>query len=952
MYFDGSRAHSIDVLILAASEASGGKMSEFHNPSRRSLLRGAAAFGTLLAAPGLSMVAARASTAEAAVPVAPVPAGQATTIWYESAGSATSMMATALPVGNGRLGALFTSDPSSELYNVTDVTCWQGGANSAPGSNGFPYDTTDFGTMQMLAQATLSIPAHTVPAITGYQRRLDLSNGYASTSYSYNGVAYRRDVWASHPDDVIVIHLSSSAGGTYTGSLTLTGTRSETTTTDAASTTASFTGTLANGLTYAALVQASASGGTLGASGSAVTFNGCSDVLLVISGGTDYSPTAPGFMDPSLVPRTVAANQASRAIGLGTAALFSNHLADYQGLQQAMTVSLGTSSAAQRALPTDQRLAAAHSSGADPELHAAFIQFGRYLMISGSRTGLPINLQGPWADSNSEQWDFDYHTDINIQMNYWLPDRTGLPSCFGPFADYCVNQQPFWAQHTQAHFNDASNGAYRNSSGNIAGWTVAISTNPFGGLGWDWHPAGGAWLCNQLFDHYLYTQDQNYLARIYPLLLGACQFWQARLITTTDSNGNKVLVDDNDWSPEHGPSNQIGVTYAQELVWQLFANYQQAASTLGRDAGFASTVAGLQSRLYLPQVSSVTGWLEEWMTPDNLDTSDIQHRHLSPLIGLFPGDRITADQSPAALLTGVTNLLDARGMTSYGWGVAWRAACWARLKNAANAYTCFTNGLTPSVNGSTGTAGNLLDIYGGDTFQIDANLGLPSAAIEMLVYSRPGLLQLLPALPSAWSASGAVTGVGVRGGFTVDFAWSGGQVTSCTLHNIGPAPATTTVASGAWSKQVTLASGASATYDTLVLVNRNSGKAIDDPGSSPASGTKLIQYGRDGGSNQSWRTQAVGPGAFTLINSSSNLAMDVYGGGTADGAPICQYTPTGATNQQWTLADSGGGYVNLINVRSGKAVGVVGSSTANQANLEQETINSSAANQQWQLLLS
>ncbi|MBS2548583.1 glycoside hydrolase N-terminal domain-containing protein [Catenulispora sp. NL8] len=934
-------------------------MPEFHNPSRRSLLRGAAAVGTVLAAPGLSTGAARASARGASAATRPIPTGQATTIWYTAPGSASSMMATALPVGNGRLGALFTGDPGSELYNVTDATCWAGGPNADPGSNGFPYDTSGFGTQQMLAQATLNIPAHSMSAVGGYVRQLDLSNGYASTTYTFDGVTYRRDVWASHPDDVVVIHLSQSGGGSYTGSLTLTGTRSESTSSNSSAGTVSFTGALANGLLYAAQVQASASSGSVGASGSgsAVTFTGCSDVLLVISGGTNYSPTTSGFMDPGIVPATVAADQASRATGLGTAALFSHHLADYQALSQAMTINLGTSTAAQRALPTDQRLAAAHSSGADPELHAAFVQFGRYLMISGSRTGLPINLQGPWQDTNSPAWMSDYHTDINIQMNYWLPDRTGLPSCFAPFADYCISQQPSWAQHTQAHFNDASNGAYRNSSGQIAGWTVAISTNPFGGLGWDWSPPGGAWLCNELFDHYLYTQDTSYLASIYPLLMSACQFWQARLITTTDADGNTVLVDDNDWSPEHGPSNQIGITFAQELIWQLFANYRQAASVLGRDSGFAATVAGLQSKLYLPQVSTVTGWLEEWMTPDNLDTGDIQHRHLSPLIGLFPGDRITADQSPAALLTGVTNLLTARGMTSFGWGVAWRAACWARLRNAANAYQCFVNGLTPSTSGSTGTAGNLLDIYSGDTFQIDANLGLPSAAIEMLVYSRPGLLQLLPALPSAWSASGAVTGIGVRGGFTVDFVWSGGQVTSGTLHNIGPAPATITVAYGASSQQITLAAGASAALapssgpsGTYVLVNRNSGKAIDDPGASGTAGTKLIQYARDGGSNQSWRLQPVGAGIYNLVNVSSGLLMDVYGGGTADGAPICQYTSTGATNQQWRITDAGGGYVTLVSVRSGKAVGVAGSSTADLAGLEQETISSGAANQQWELI--
>ncbi|WP_329561056.1 glycosyl hydrolase family 95 catalytic domain-containing protein [Kitasatospora sp. NBC_01266] len=895
-------------------------------PSRRTLLRGAAAFGALLVAPALPVFTPRAEASTASA--SPVPPGDALSLWYTQPGVESSMMATALPVGNGRLGALLTGDTAEEAYCVTDASCWAGGANASLGSDGqFPYDTDDFGTQQLLAKAYLRIPGHTGSAITGYQRQLDLSNGLVSATYQFEGIGYRRDVYASHPDDVIVIHLTQGGGGTYTGSLALTGTRSETTTTDAASVTASFSAGLPNGLRYAAVVQARGTGGTVGVSAGAVTFTGCTEVLLVISGGTDYRATAPGFTDPAIVPSTVAGAQAARAVGLGADALLGAHLADYQGLQQAMSVNLGVSTAAQRALPTDQRLAAAQLPGAapDPELHAAYVQFGRYLMICGSRTGLPINLQGPWQDSNSPDWMSDYHTDINLQMNYWLPDRAGLPSCFEAFADYCVNQQPQWEQHTQALFNSPDNG-FRNSSGKIAGWTVAISTNVFGGLGWWWHPAGNAWLCNELFDHYLYNQDAGYLAKIYPLLKGACQFWEARLITTsyTDAAGvtHTVLVDDADWSPEHGPTDALGITYAQELVWQLFANYLAAAALLSEDGDYARTVQGLQSRLYLPQVSDTTGWLEEWMTPDNLDTSDLQHRHLSPLIGLFPGDRITADGSAAALLAGATKLLTARGMTSYGWGVAWRSACWARLKNAPNAYQCFVNGLTPSVNGSTGTAGNLLDIYGGDTFQIDANLGLPSAAVEMLVYSRPGLLQLLPALPAAWSASGSVTGVGVRGGFTVDLTWSAGQVTSFTLHNVGPAGASTVVRSGPWSRSVTVAAGRSATFDSFVLVNRNSGKAVDDPAASSSAGTELIQYTRDGGRNQCWQFQPTGSGAHTLVNAASALAMDVNGGGTAPGTPVIQWTPTGATNQQWTLADAGGGYVNLVNVRSGLVLGV------------------------------
>jgi alpha-L-fucosidase 2 len=265
--------------------------------------------------------------------------------------------------------------------------------------------------------------------------------------------------------------------------------------------------------------------------------------------------------------------------------------------------------------------------------------FGRYLMISGSRTSLPITLQGLWIDNNTPAWMSDYHTDINLEMVYWLPDRTGLSQSFDALADYCVTQFPLWEKSTLELFQSADNG-FRNTSGKVAGWTIAISTNPYGGDGWWWHVAGSAWLCNSLFDHYQYTLDQEYLAKIYPLIKGACQFWESRLITTTITDPatgapRTVLVDDHDWSPEQGPTDAIGITYAQEQAWQLFANFQQAAAILGKDAEYAKTIAGLQSQLYLPEVSPTTGWLEEWITPDNL--GDPQHRHLSPLVGLFPG---------------------------------------------------------------------------------------------------------------------------------------------------------------------------------------------------------------------------------------------------------------------------------------------------------------------------
>ena len=934
--------------------------------SRRDLLRGAAVLGGAFAVGGLPTLNARAANLRSAsaahtARAALVPADQAVRLWYTSPASEPAIMQQGLPVGNGHLGAMTTGDPANDAFYVTDGTFWQGGANEVDSSGQFPYDATDFGTFGLMAKVHLALPAHTASAIGGYQRQLDLSNGFASTTYQFDGASYRRDVYASHPDDVVVVHLTQTGGGSYTGSLTLAGLLGEQVAADPVLPHAvSCTGSLAtNGLTYGALAAVAATGGSVAVSGASVAFTGCTEVVLLVSAGTDYSASAAGCVDPTINPLAVARATAKKAAAKSGAALLRDHMADYQGLQQAMSVNLGASTAAQRAMSTDARIAARAAQGTpDPELEAAFLQFGRYLTITGSRTALPTNLQGLWLDNDDPDWMSDYHTDINLEMNYWLPDRAGLSGCFQAFADYCVAQQPSWERITQKLFNDADNG-FRNTSGRIAGWTVAISLNPFGGMGWWWHPAGNAWLCNTLYSHYEYTQDTGYLATIYPLLKGACEFWQARLVQTTytDADGvvHSVLVDDHDWSPEHGPTDAVGITYAQELVWQLFANYRTAAAVLRQDSSFATTVGGLQSRLYLPQVSPVTGWLEEWMTPDNLDTSDITHRHLSPLIGLFPGDRISTGSSPAALVTGAENLLTARGMQSFGWGLAWRAACWARLKNPANAYQCFANQLVPSVGNSNGTAINMLDMYSMGSyvvFQIDANYGLPAAMIEMLLYSRPGEIELLPALPDAWAAGGAVTGIGARGGFTVDLAWTSGLVTSATVHNIGPATATTTLRVGAWTQQVTAAAGKSVTVrhipDTFVLVNSHSGLAVADPGFSTGQGTGLVQLRTSGGINQRWQFVALPGGGYDIVNAYTGYGMNVSGGGSAPGAPIIQWPLQGGTNEQWTITPASNGHVTLVNVRSGLVLGVTGGSTSQNATLEQQT-GTGGSSQQWLL---
>ncbi|MHC3470017.1 glycosyl hydrolase family 95 catalytic domain-containing protein [Streptomyces sp. 7R007] len=772
--------------------------------SRRTLLALSAATGTLAALPAFTASAAPRRPAEAP----DLPADARTELWWQAPADDDSMIEQGLPVGNGRLGALVSNDPGRERLLITDATMWTGGLNDTLDADGqFPYGRDDFGSLTLLARLTVDIPDHDLGAVSGYRRTLDLDRGVVTASYVRSGVTYRRLIFASRPDDVIVLHFTQSGKGRYTGTVTLEGTHDE-----GAGT--SFGATLGNGLKYGAAVTAYGTGGRVAVDGTHIAFADCRELTVVVSGGTDYAPdAAKGYRDPALDPRRLARTKVRDAAAHSADTLLRTHVADHRAIFGAFGLSLGSSTAEQRSLDTWERLQARARDGVpDPELEAAYVQFGRYLMVSGSRGSLPLGLQGLWLDGNDPDWMGDYHTDINIQMNYWMADRTGLSSCFDAFTDYCVAQLPSWTDLTRRLFDDPRN-RYRNSSGKNAGWTVAISTNPYGGGGWWWHPAGNAWLCNSLWEHYEYTGSRAHLEKIYPLLKGACAFWEARLLTTTlPGTSREVLIADSDWSPEQGPLDAKGITYAQELVWALFGNYCAAAAELGRDAGFAQTVAALRRRLYLPQVSPKTGWLEEWMSPDNL--GETTHRHLSPLVGLFPGDRIRPDGStPADIVAGATALLTARGMNSFGWANAWRSLCWARLKNADHAYQLIVNNLRPSTDGGNGTAPNLFDIYetnpGRGIFQIDANFGTPAAVTEMLLYSRPGHLELLPALPDAWAASGSLTGAPARGGFVVDLRWKDGRPTEARVRSVGGR--STTVAYGGSSRTVTMAPGGSVT---------------------------------------------------------------------------------------------------------------------------------------------
>lgn len=758
--------------------------------SRRALLQLA---GGLAFAPALSWLPLAAAE--------PMPThAQATSsrLWYTQPADETQLLLDGLPLGNGHLGALLGGDAARECLAITDGSLWQGGRNDEPDNEGQlpyePFDAKRFGSFALLAKLRLSLPGHISPE--DYRRELDMQQGCASVRYTQSGTRYRREAFISHPDRVLVLRFTGEGRGGYDGALELQGAHGERTLDAGAQPSGAhvlaFQGGFENGLRYAARLAVVADGGRVAVDGDKLRFEGCRALTVIFAAATNYSGAAADFIDRKTDPMRTAAQRLQAALAKPAQALRDTHVADHRGLFDTMHVDFGESSAQQRRLDTWERLQARTTTRqADPEFEAAYLQFGRYLTIAGSRDGLPTNLQGLWITSNELPWFSDYHTDINIQMNYWLPDRAGLGGqCFEALADYCAQRLPMWTQITRERFNDPRN-RFRNTSGNIAGWAVAISLNGFGGNGWWWHPAGNAWLCLSLWEHWQYTLDRGYLQKIFPLLKGACEFWQARLIETEvrDANGatRRVLVDDHDWSPEHGPQDARGIAYAQELVWGLFGHYVEASRVLGREATHAATIGQLRERLYLPRVLD-DGVLEEWM--GRHDLGEPRHRHLSNLMGLFPGDRIHDGTAPAALVAGARRALDLRGNDSYGWSNAWRALCRARLREGDAAYDLLIANLAPWREGSNalaGTSANLFDIYalgGKGIFQIDANYGAAAAMLEMLLYSRPGRIELLPALPRAWSR-GKVTGLGARGGFVVDLAWSDDRVDEARVRSVG-----------------------------------------------------------------------------------------------------------------------------------------------------------------------